>query len=155
MAYIANDEDQLHLSWLGSSTLTVHLDGATTGGQLMAMSSVLSAGDAAPVHVHNREDEVFLLVSGSALVWVGDNRYEVGPGGVAFLPRDIPHTYRITSDDTHMVTLCTPAGMEGFFRSAGHDLATPAPVGWEVSQEALRAAADAHGITLLGPPRTD
>ena len=63
--------------------------------------------------------------------------------------------YRITSDDTHMVTLCTPAGMEGFFRSAGHDLATPKPAGWEVSHETLRAAADAHGMTLLGPPRTD
>lgn len=154
-AYIANAADQQQLEWLGGSRMSVLLDAEATGGGLMAMSTLLHEGDAAPVHVHSREDEVFVLISGSALVWVGDARFEVGPGGVAFLPRDIPHTYRITSDDTRMLTLATPAGLEGFFRTAGHDLATEKPHDWSIGPATLAPAAAAHGVTLLGPPRTD
>ena len=155
MTYVANSDDQQQLEWLGGSSMSVLLDAAATGGALSAMSTLLQAGDAAPVHVHSREDEVFLLLSGSAVVWAGDDRYEVGPGGVAFLPRDLPHTYRITSDDTRMLTLCTPAGIEGFFRTAGHDLATEKPADWTIGPATLAPAAAAHGITLLGPPRAD
>ena len=155
MAHIANVEDQQHLAWLGTSSLHVLLDGSHTGGQLTALSSELGIGDAAPVHVHSREDEVFLLVSGGAVVWSGEHRYELGPGGVAFLPRDVPHTYRITSDASRMITLCTPSGLEGFFRGAGHDLATPRPQGWAVDLPTLASTAAEHGVTILGPPRTD
>lgn len=154
-AYVADAQDHQQLAWLGRSTVQVLLDSAATGGALTALSSELRAGDAAPVHVHSREDEVFLLLSGSAVVWCGDDRYEVGPGGVAFLPRDVPHTYRVTEDGTRMLTLCTPAGLEGFFRSAGHDLSRPVPQGWELGPAQLAPAAAAHGVTLLGPPRTD
>lgn len=155
MSYVANVEDQQQLAWLGGSTLSLLLDGQHTSGQLMAMSSVLARGDASPLHVHTREDEVFILLEGSAIVWSGEQRYDVGAGGVAFLPRDVPHSYQITSDDTRMLTLCTPAGLEGFFRHAGHDLAQPQPEGWVVDPATMGQAADAHGLTILGPPRTD
>lgn len=155
MTYVANAEDHQQLAWLGGSTLSVLLDGTHTSGQLMAMSSVLARGDAAPVHVHSLEDEVFIVLEGSAIVWSGEERHEVGAGGVAFLPRDIPHSYQITSDGTRMLTLCTPAGLEGFFRHAGHDLAQPRPEGWGVDPATMGQAAEAHGLTVLGPPRTD
>ncbi|MGI8536017.1 MAG: hypothetical protein ACR2K2_05860 [Mycobacteriales bacterium] len=70
MAYVANAEDHQQLAWLGSSTLSLLLDASQTSGQLMAMSSVLGRGDAAPLHVHTREDEVFVLLEGSASVLV-------------------------------------------------------------------------------------
>lgn len=155
MAYVAQSVEHQQLSWIGGSTLSVLLDSSATGGSLMVMSSELSAGDAAPLHQHSREDEVFLLQTGSAVVWVGDERFEVGPGGVAYLPRNVPHTYRITSDHTRMLTLCTPAGLEGFFREAGHDLATPVPEGFAITPTQMGPAAAAHGVTLLGPPPTE
>ena len=150
--YLAGPAEHQQLAWLGGSTVRVLLDAATTGGGLTALSSDLSAGDASPLHVHSREDEIFVLLSGSAVVWVGDARHEVGPGGVAFLPKDLPHAYRITEDGTRMLTLATPAGLEGFFRSAGHDLALPLPEDWELGPAQLAPAAAAQGITLLGPP---
>ncbi|MDQ6642178.1 MAG: cupin domain-containing protein [Actinomycetota bacterium] len=155
MSYVANERDQQSLEWIGGSTVRVLLDSVTTSGQLTAISSALNAGDAAPVHVHSLEDEVFLLVSGSAVVWSGDDRYELDAGGVAYLPRDVPHSYRITSDGTQMLTLCTPGGIEGFFRGAGHDLATQRPDNWQLTPAVMAPHAQAHGITLLGPPRRD
>lgn len=155
MAHVANVQQQQELEWLGGSRMRVLLDADATAGALTAVATTLQSGDAAPVHVHSREDEVFVLLSGSAVVWSGDDRYEVGPGGVAFLPRDVPHTYRITSDDTRMLTLCTPGGLEGFFRTAGHDVSTAKPADWTIGPATLAPAAAAHGVTLLGPPPTD
>lgn len=148
--YVAQEHQQL--AWLGDSRVSVVLSGDRTNGALTVMSSVLAAGDASPLHVHSREDEVFLLLSGRAAVWVGNDRYEVGPGGVAFLPRDLPHAYHVLEDDTQMLTLCTPGGLEGFFRSAGQDLSAPVPEGWTLGPAELAPAAAAHGVTLLGPP---
>ena len=51
-----------------------------------------------------------------------------------------------------MLTLATPGGLEGFFRSAGHDLAVPLPEGWVLGPAHLAPAAADQGITLLGPP---
>lgn len=148
--YVAQHHQQL--AWLGDSRVSVLLDSESTGGGLTVMSSVLAAGDASPLHVHSHEDEVFLLQSGSALLWVGEDTYEIGAGGVAFLPKELPHAYRVLEDGTRMLTLCTPAGLEGFFRGAGHDLSAPLPEDWVLGPAQLSPVATAHGVTLLGPP---
>lgn len=152
MSYFAAAEDHQRLEWLGGSTMTVLLDSAATDGQLMVTSTSLADGDAAPLHVHAREDEVFVVLTGSVVIWCGEDRREVGPGGVAFLPRDVPHAYRATSKDTRVMTLTTPGGLEGFFRGAGHDVSQPRPDGWTISPATMAPVAAAHGVTLLGPP---
>ena len=149
--YLANEEAQQKLEWLSGQPVSVLLDSATSAGQLMILRSTPPAGSASPLHVHGREDEVFILISGAALVVVGDATHEVRAGGVAFLPRDIPHAYRIT-DDAHLLTICTPAGLEGFFRTAGRDLSLPMPDGWAITPESLAAALDPFGGRIVGPP---
>ena len=96
---------------------------------------------------------MFVVLGGAGLFWYGDERYEVGAGGVVYLPRGVPHAYRMTAD-TDLLTICTPAGSEGFFRSAGHDLATPKPAGWAITPAVLAAAAARFGIEIVGPPRS-
>lgn len=150
--YIAGPDRHQRLEWIGGSFVEVLLDSAATNGQLMVLRSELRRGDASPLHVHGREDEMFLMLSGAAVLHVGDERREVAQGGVAFLPRDIPHAYRITSDTATMLTLTTPGGLEGFFRGAGHDVATPKPQGWEISPATLAEALAVHGGKILGPP---
>lgn len=151
-SYVAPGGSHQVLEWLNGATMEVLLDAAHTNGSLTVVRTALNAGDAAPLHVHTSEDEVFLLLSGSALVWAGDDRYEVGPGGIAYLPRDIPHTYRVTQDGTDMLTICTPGGMDTFFRRVGHDVSTPKPEGWAITPASLGAAAAAGGQQILGPP---
>lgn len=153
LAYIAQASDHQQLGWLGGSTLSILLDAAVTGGQLSVVRSRLPAGSASPLHLHTREDEMFVLLSGRGLFYVGEEVHEVGEGGAVFLPRDVPHAYRFLSEEVDLLTLCTPSGIEGFFRGAGHDLAEPAPVGgWEISMQDLVAAAAAGGQEILGPP---
>jgi quercetin dioxygenase-like cupin family protein len=150
LAYMAGEHQQIE--WLGGSVVELLLDTEATEGKLFMARSRLVAGDASPIHLHTMEDEIFLLLDGSAVFWFGEERYEVEPGGVVYLPRDVPHGYRITAD-ADMITICTPAGAEKFFRAAGHDSATTKPPGWALTPVSLAAAAESTGVRIVGPPR--
>lgn len=152
LAYIAQAADHDRIEWIGGHELQILLDGDQTAGQVTVVRSSLGAGSAAPLHVHRKEDEMFVVLKGHGTFWVGDARHEVGEGGAVFLPRDVPHAYRFDAPEVDLLTICTPSGMEGFFRGAGRRVTDPRPDGWEVTMEALAAAAVAGGQEILGPP---
>ncbi|HEX3622915.1 MAG TPA: cupin domain-containing protein [Acidimicrobiales bacterium] len=151
--YFSQDADHQRIRWIGDSTVEILLDSATSDGQLMILRTDATAGDAAPVHVHGHEDEVFLVLEGSLTVWVGDARREVGPGGICFLPRGVPHAYRVTSATAKVLNICTPGGLEAAFREAGWNLRDPAPEGWAVTPTAVAEAMGRVSCQILGPPR--
>lgn len=142
------------LQWMGRTRLRILADAAATGGQFSAIEEFCGDGDASPLHVHDDEDETFWLLEGSMLAWVGDERFEVGPGGIVFLPRKIPHAYRFTSDNSRALLIATPGGIEEMFREAGWDLAKPVPADWSVSMPLLKEITDRRRTPLLGPPPT-
>jgi quercetin dioxygenase-like cupin family protein len=149
--YLAQPGDHQQLEWLDGGTLTMLLDSAATDGQLMMGRFSVARGEAPPFHKHLHEDEIFMLISGTALVWFDDAEYELAEGGVAFLPRNVAHGYRITSEHADLLMINTPGGIEGMFRETGRDMSTPRPEGFEVRPDA--AAAERHGNIVLGPPR--
>jgi quercetin dioxygenase-like cupin family protein len=151
MAYLAQPGQQQQLEWLDGGTLAVLLDGLATNGQLMLGRFDVSAGEAPPYHQHANEDEIFLLIKGTALVWCDDEEYELAEGGVVFLPRQVPHAYRITSKKADLLMINTPAGIEGMFRETGRDKSTPRPPGFEVKPDPAISAK--YGNTIVGPPR--
>jgi quercetin dioxygenase-like cupin family protein len=57
---------------------------------LGAIMEEIAPGDRIPLHTHPI-DEVILYRSGSATITIGDDRCEVVPGTVAFIPRGTPH----------------------------------------------------------------
>ena len=150
-AYLARPEQHQQLEWLGGSTLSILLDGAATDGRLMVGRFDVSKGEAPPYHVHSNEDEVFMLITGTALVWADDQESELTEGGIVFLPRKVPHSYRITSEKADLLIITTPAGIEGMFRETGRDRSTPRPPGYTVTPQP--AVAEKYGNAVLGPPR--
>jgi quercetin dioxygenase-like cupin family protein len=150
--YVRQATEHQRLAYTGGAELAVILDAAITGGQLTVIESHSRRGDASPVHVHGRDDEAFLLLDGEMTVWVGEERRRLRPGGIAFLPRDIPHAVRCDIA-TRALVLSTPAGFqETVFPSAGWDLSRPMPEGWQPTQDAIHRAAEQAGVTLVGPP---
>ena len=93
-----------------------------------------------------------MLIKGTALLWYDDQEMELSEGGIVFLPKNIPHAYRITSKKADLLMINTPAGIEGMFRYAGRDRATPRPEGFEVSPDVWARVAK-FGQVILGPPR--
>jgi hypothetical protein len=61
--------------------------------------------------------------------------YELAEGGIVYLPKQIPHGYRITSKKADLLMINTPAGIEGMFRETGRDKSTPRPAGFEVKPD--------------------
>ena len=151
MAYLAQPEQQQKLEWLGGSSLSILLDGAATDGQLMVGRFDVSEGEAPPHHVHTNEDEVFMLIKGTALVWADEQESELTEGGIVFLPKGVPHSYRITSKKADLLVITTPAGIEGMFRETGRDRSTPRPPGYEVTPQPAVSAK--YGNIIVGPPR--
>jgi quercetin dioxygenase-like cupin family protein len=151
MFYLAQPDQQQQLEWLNGGTLAMLLDGKATDGQLMMGRFDVSKGEAPPYHKHTREDEIFMLIKGTALVWYDDQEYEVAEGGVMFLPKGVPHAYRITSDKADLLMINTPAGIEGMFRASGRDKSTPRPLDFEITPNP--AIAEQYGNVIVGPPR--
>jgi quercetin dioxygenase-like cupin family protein len=151
MLYLAQPEQQQQLEWLDGGTLALLLDGKATDGQLMMGRFDVSRGEAPPYHKHLHEDEVFMLIKGTALVWYDDQEYELAEGGVVFLPKGMPHAYRITSATADLLMINTPAGIEGMFRETGRDKSTPRPDGFTVKPDP--AISEKYGNVVMGPPR--
>ncbi|MFI0829481.1 cupin domain-containing protein [Streptomyces roseolus] len=151
--YLAQAEEQQQLEWLDGSAFSVLLDKEATEGRLTVGRFDVARGEAPPFHLHTREDEVFMLLKGTALVWAGEEEYELREGGIVFLPRNIPHSYRITSERADLLMIATPGGIEGMFRHAGRDLTAPRPDGFEIPKSLLFEAAELYGGVVLGPPR--
>jgi quercetin dioxygenase-like cupin family protein len=153
LAYLAQPEQQQKLEWIDGGVFAVLLDAAATDGQLTVGRFTVAKGEAPPYHVHTREDEVFMLIKGHALIWSDDQEMELSEGGIVFLPKNVPHGYRITSDTADLLMICTPGGIEGMFRHAGRDMSTPRPDGYEISKALMAEAADQYGQVIVGPPR--
>jgi quercetin dioxygenase-like cupin family protein len=151
MLYLAQADQHQQLEWLDGSTLSLLLDGKSTNGQLMMGRFDVREGEAPPYHEHLREDEMFMLIKGTALVWYDDQEYTLEEGGVVFLPRGVPHAYRITSRRADLLMINTPAGLEGMFRAVGRDKSTPRPPGFQVTPDP--AVAEEYGTVVVGPPR--
>jgi mannose-6-phosphate isomerase-like protein (cupin superfamily) len=81
----------------------VLLDGTMTDGQLTVGRFDVSKGEAPPYHVHTREDEVFMLIKGTALVWCDDQEMELSEGGIVFLPKK----YRTATGSPRTRPICS------------------------------------------------
>jgi quercetin dioxygenase-like cupin family protein len=135
------------LTVLGSE-ITVKTDGARTGGAMAVVETAVPPGYGPPKHVHAKEDEMFYILEGQFRLWRGDETLEAGPGTVAFLPRNVPHTYQnVGSSPGRLLVTITPAGFEGFFREVSkRGLSAPKDM------DEINAVADEYGLKFVGPP---
>jgi len=141
--------------WFFGGLTTIKADGAGTGGRMMLTEQTAPRGSGSPLHVHHNEDEWFYVLEGELTLWVGGQTIVAPAGAFVFGPRDIPHTFIVSSDEARFLLVTQAAGFETFVRKLG----TPAPVA-EIPPAAteppdmgpiMQAAAD-QGMEILGPP---
>ncbi|MFH8803948.1 cupin domain-containing protein [Streptomyces sp. NPDC017936] len=150
---LAPHEDQRQRGRIGGSVFSALLGAEATGGQPTVGRFDAGRGEAPPLPVHNDEDEVFLLLSGSAPVRAGDEEHELQEGGIVFLPRRVPHGCRITSEKADLLLISAPGGPQKMFRHTGRDLREPRPEGFVIPAQLLTEAAELSGSVVLGPAR--
>jgi quercetin dioxygenase-like cupin family protein len=141
--------------WFFGGLTTIKADGAGTGGRMMLTEQTARRGSGSPLHVHHNEDEWFYVLEGELRIWVAGKTVVAPAGSFVFGPRDVPHTFIVSSDEARFLLVTQAAGFEGFIRTLGAPTPVaeipPAPTAPPDMEPVLRAAAD-HGLEILGPP---
>jgi quercetin dioxygenase-like cupin family protein len=124
----------------------VHLSGKDTGGASALWTEITPPGGGPPPHYHENEDETFLVQEGR-FGFFRDGRWEeLGPGGVAFMPRNVIHTFKNVGDTPGRLLVSThPSGFEIFFARCAEEFAKPTPP----DMERIIAISTEHGIHFV------
>ncbi|QXE38662.1 quercetin 2,3-dioxygenase [Streptomyces sp. GMY02] len=111
--------DEGQYVWRLGAMMRLLAGGEQTGGQFWLSELTAPQGSGAGTHLHTREDETFMVAEGELTVRVGDQTLELGPGDVAYGPRNLSHSYRVESPTARFHVLGTPAGFENWFFETG------------------------------------
>lgn len=86
----------------------------TSGAGAAVAEYVTRKGEEPGDHVHEHEDEMFYVLEGEVAFHCGGSRYEVGEGGLVFLPQGIEHGYDILSDgEVRLLVITAPPRASG------------------------------------------
>jgi mannose-6-phosphate isomerase-like protein (cupin superfamily) len=99
-----------------------------------------------PYHFHYTQDEWFYILEGEFVFKIGDDIFIAKAGDSVFAPRQIPHAFSKTSEESaRMLVMYQPAGtIEEFFVQAS-----------QLQNATLRdfeRLYRAHGMEIVGPP---
>jgi quercetin dioxygenase-like cupin family protein len=155
VAPIALGRDDGDALWFLGTLVTIKASADTTDGRVAVMENLAPRGGGSPLHVHRREDEWFYVTEGELTFWVGGKVIQAPAGSFVYGPRDIPHTFEVTSDEARFLLVTEPAGFESFVRAVGapaQSLTIPPPPSSPPDPAPLVAEAANYGIEILGPP---
>jgi quercetin dioxygenase-like cupin family protein len=139
--------------WCGGVRVVVRVRAEASDGRLGAWESEESLGTALPLHIHTREDEQVMVLTGEVTFHVGDRVHRLVAGDTLSLPRGVPHAHVITSPQARLLTIATPGGFERLFTELGVPAlrgTAPPPV----DTNALAEAVSRLGVRIVGPPPT-
>lgn len=146
LSVVAPDDPALrHVGVVGDS-YTILLSGAETAGRFCLIDmSVPHCGGPGP-HRHDFE-EMFMILEGEIQVTFRGEERLVRAGTTVNIPANAPHFFtNVGNEQTHMLCMCSPAGLEEFFLAIGAPLesrtAPAPPLGKEAQAAFLKKAAE-------------
>lgn len=153
--YVVGRDEGEHRHFL-NHLATTKVD-AGESGSMAAVEFLAPKGFGPPLHVHEDEDEVMIVLDGDMVFRSGDTEQHATAGSTVYLPHGIPHTFQVLSESARFTTVSArlhDAPRFGrFVADLGDELpgpVTPAPV--DIDPAAVAASGSRHGITILGPP---
>jgi quercetin dioxygenase-like cupin family protein len=155
VAPIAHGPGEGEALWFLGTLVTIKSSAATTDGRVGVIENLAPRGSGSPLHVHRNEDEWFYVTEGELTFSVGGQVMTATAGSFVYGPRNIPHTFTVTSDQARFLLVVEPAGFESFVRAVGqpapqHVLPPAATEPPDIAQ--LTEAAAQYGVEILGPP---
>ena len=133
---------------LGNFHVEVLASGAGTDDQYSLLRTYDEPhGFGPPMHRHRDSAEAFFVLAGEYLMFLEDQQRLCPPGSFVYVPRDLPHTFQVASEEPGTkLNLFTPASRVEFFRelaaAEADGLATP---------ELLDEIAERSNMEVLGP----
>jgi quercetin dioxygenase-like cupin family protein len=138
--------------WWFDCLAEIKVTAEQTGGLLSIVEITEPPNQAAPLHVHHREDEGFWVLEGDVTFEVGDTSIDAHAGDFAFGPRGIPHRYTVGPAGCRMLFILTPGGFENLVRemsTPARERTLPPEAEDEPDWEHVAAVAQAYDCELL------
>jgi len=141
--------------WYADGLFEFLVPNERTGGRMSVFRATCPQGFGPPRHVHTREDEVFVVLDGDVCFEVAGRRQLAGPGTSVWMPRGVPHAFRIQSETATMLGVIAPGDFEGLFRTLGmpaRERALPPAGTAPLDLAAVMAEQRVRGTEVVGPP---
>lgn len=154
-APIALQPGQGDALWFLGALVTVKASSGATGGRVWVTENRAPRGHGSPLHLHHNEDEWFYVLEGELTFWVGGEVTTAPAGAFVYGPRDVAHTFVVSSDEARFLLVTEPGALEGFLRTLAEPAREPTipPPATEPPDIALIVATAAeYGVEILGPP---
>ena len=126
---------------------------------LLGMSLVTQPpGIATPFHVHTHEAEAFYLLDGELTYRAGDEIFELSQGSFIYLPKGLPHAFRVTGESpVRFLGLTTPGHLLDLYDEVGvpaEERRLPGEDGLPMDVEIARwnEVGPRYGLEVVGPP---
>src|ERR1700759_3264719 len=140
--------------WFTTNRITIKATAEDTGGAFGLWESFVPPGSSPALHVHRREEETFWVLDGRLTIRCGDRTFSAGPGSMAVLPRNVPHTF-VAEGDTpaHLLNPAPPGGVEGYFVAAGREAENEGlPPAGPPDIELLQRFSSDFGLEIVASP---
>ena len=113
-----------------------------TRGIYTMLELIADPRNGVPMHIHQNEDEHFVVLEGSLHIASGDQRFDAPAGTALTIAKGVPHAWcNLTNTSLRMLVIFSPGNIEGLFR------ATAAR-----ENDDIAALAATYGTILVGPP---
>jgi quercetin dioxygenase-like cupin family protein len=128
--------------------LIFKVTGEDTGGAFDYFVVEVAPHGGPPLHVHHVQEETIHVLKGRFKIQIGDETFECGEGGFAYLPSRVPHAFlNLTGEPGEVIVVYTPGGGHRFYEELGPLTRNGAP-----DRETVAGLFEKYGMTLLGPP---
>lgn len=153
--YALGPDEGDHLHFLNHLATVKVRPGET--GSMTAIEFVAPRGFGPPLHCHDQEDEVMVILDGEIAFQSGDTEFTGTTGTTVFLPHAVPHTFQVLSESARFSTITAATDGRPRFDRMVDTLGQPTqtatlPDQTEIDPGQVAAACGANGIEVLGPP---
>jgi mannose-6-phosphate isomerase-like protein (cupin superfamily) len=127
----------------GLGGLLCKIPASSTGDAFTLLELRLGPREGAPLHVHQREDEIIFVREGTCLVGQRDQEWTLQPGSSALFPKGTAHFFRNAGEHPCILLITAiPGGLDRYFAAISAALQQNQP-------ETIPAINEQYGITFL------
>ena len=87
--------DEGQAIWFAGALMILKAAGDRTEGRFALLDQRVAGDYAVPRHVHHAEDEAWYVLEGEVTFYCGDETFAARPSAWVFLPKDVPHAFRV------------------------------------------------------------
>ena len=129
-----------------------------TAGRFWAVEGQADSHMSVPLHIHEKDDEIWYIVDGEIVFRAGDEEFVRTSGSFVWIPRGIAHTFKVNTATAKWFGIGLPGGLDRWFFETGAPagaLTLPPPPPGPPSEAEVGAIVESlrrYGTETVGPP---